>query len=182
MAKACAVEPTGMSAVLGGDEAEVLTRLEALDLIPANRNAAGQIVAAGAIAALEKLAEDPRQGRVRPLATAGAFHTGYMASALDGYAAAAAAVVTAEPTTTLLSNSDGRAVTSGQDAMTKLVAQLTRPVRWDLCTETMRQLNTTAIVEFPPAGALTGIAKRELRGVATHAIKAPADLDGLADL
>ena len=183
MAKACAVEPTGMSAVLGGDEAEVLTRLEALDLIPANRNAAGQIVAAGAIAALEKLAEDPpAKARVRPLATAGAFHTGYMASALDGYAAAAAEVATAEPTTTLLSNSDGRAVTSGQDAMTKLVAQLTRPVRWDLCTETMRQLNTTAIVEFPPAGALTGIAKRELRGVATHAIKAPADLDGLADL
>ena len=183
MAKACAVEPTGMSAVLGGDEAEVLARLEALDLIPANRNAAGQIVAAGTIAALEKLAEDPpAKARVRPLATAGAFHTGYMASALDGYAAAAAAVVTAEPTTTLLSNSDGRAVTSGQDAMTKLVAQLTRPVRWDLCTETMRQLNTTAIVEFPPAGALTGIAKRELRGVATHAIKAPADLDGLADL
>ena len=183
MAKACAVEPTGMSAVLGGDEAEVLARLEALDLIPANRNAAGQIVAAGAIAALEKLAEDPpAKARVRPLATAGAFHTGYMASALDGYAAAAAAVATAEPTTTLLSNSDGRAVTSGQDAMTKLVAQLTRPVRWDLCTETMRQLNTTAIVEFPPAGALTGIAKRELRGVATHAIKAPADLDGLADL
>ena len=183
MAKACAVEPTGMSAVLGGDEAEVLARLEALDLIPANRNAAGQIVAAGAIAALEKLAEDPpAKARVRPLATAGAFHTGYMASALDGYAAAAAAVVTAEPTTTLLSNSDGQAVTSGQDAMTKLVAQLTRPVRWDLCTETMRQLNTTAIVEFPPAGALTGIAKRELRGVATHAIKAPADLDGLADL
>ncbi len=183
MAKACAVEPTGMSAVLGGDEAEVLARLEALDLIPANRNAAGQIVAAGAIAALEKLAEDPpAKARVRPLATAGAFHTGYMASALDGYAAAAAAVVTAEPTTTLLSNSDGQAVTSGQDAMIKLVAQLTRPVRWDLCTETMRQLNTTAIVEFPPAGALTGIAKRELRGVATHAIKAPADLDGLADL
>ena len=183
MAKACAVEPTGMSAVLGGDEADVLARLEALDLVPANRNAAGQIVAAGAIAALEKLAEDPpAKARVRPLATAGAFHTGYMASALDGYAAAAAAVETAEPTTTLLSNSDGQPVTSGQDAMTKLVAQLTRPVRWDLCTETMRQLNTTAIIEFPPAGALTGIAKRELRGVATHAIKAPADLDGLADL
>ena len=183
MAKACAVEPTGMSAVLGGDEAEVLARLEALDLIPANRNAAGQIVAAGAVAALEKLAEDPpAKARVRPLATAGAFHTSYMASALDGYAAAAAAVPSADPTTTLLSNSDGQAVTSGQDAMTKLVAQLTRPVRWDLCTETMRQLDTTAIVEFPPAGALTGIAKRELRGVATHAIKAPADLDGLAEI
>lgn len=183
MAKACAAEPTGMSAVLGGDEAEVLARLEALELVPANRNAAGQIVAAGAVTALEKLAEDPpAKARVRQLATAGAFHTHYMASALDGYAAAAASVSAADPRTTLLSNADGQPVTSGADAMAKLVAQLTRPVRWDLCTETIRQRNTTAIVEFPPAGALTGIAKRELRGVATHAVKTPADLDGLTDL
>lgn len=187
MAKACAIEPTGMSAILGGDEAEVLARLEALDLIPANRNAAGQIVAAGAVAALEKLAEDPpAKARVRQLATAGAFHTHYMASALDGYAAAAAGVTTNEPTTTLLSNADGQPVASAQDAMEKLVAQLTRPVRWDLCTDTMRQLfenaEGSAIVEFPPAGTLAGIAKRELRGVANRAIKTPADLDGLAEL
>ena len=182
MARACAAEPTGMSAVLGGDEAEVLARLEALELVPANRNSAGQIVAAGALAALEKLAEDPpAKARVRPLATAGAFHTHYMASALDGYAAAAAAVSVADPRVPLLSNVDGRPVTSGADAMAKLVAQLTRPVRWDLCNETLRNLDITAIVEFPPAGALTGIAKRELRGVATHAVKTPADLDGLTD-
>ena len=183
MAKACAIEPTGMSAVLGGDEAEVLARLEALDLVPANRNAAGQIVAAGALAALDKLAEDPpAKARVRQLATAGAFHTHYMASASDGYAAAAEAVTTAEPTATLLSNADGQAVASAADAMAKLVNQMTKPVRWDLCTETMRQQNVSAIVEFPPAGALAGIAKRELRGVPTHAVKSPADLDGLAEL
>jgi [acyl-carrier-protein] S-malonyltransferase len=183
MAKACAVEPTGMSAVLGGDEAEVLARLEALDLVPANRNAAGQIVAAGALSALDKLAEDPpAKARVRQLATAGAFHTRYMASALDGYAAAADAVTAAEPTTSLLSNADGQPVASAADAMSKLVAQLTRPVRWDLCTESIRQREVTAIVEFPPAGALVGIAKRELRGVPTHAVKTPADLDGLAEL
>jgi len=183
MAKACAAEPTGMAAVLGGDEAEVLARLEALDLIPANRNAVGQIVAAGAVAALEKLAEDPpAKARVRQLATAGAFHTHYMASALDGYAAAAAGVATAEPTTTLLSNADGRPVSSAADAMEKLVAQLTRPVRWDLCNAYLAQADVTAIVEFPPAGALTGIAKRELRGVATHAVKTPADLEGLTEL
>lgn len=183
MAKACAIEPTGMSAVLGGDEEEVLARLAELDLIPANRNAAGQIVAAGAIAALEKLAEDPpAKARVRALATAGAFHTAYMVSALDGYAAAADAVTPSDPTTTLLSNSDGQPVSSGEDAMKKLVAQLTRPVRWDLCNEYLRTNNVEAIVEFPPAGALTGIAKRELRGVPTHAVKTPADLDGLTEL
>jgi [acyl-carrier-protein] S-malonyltransferase len=183
MAKACALEPTGMSAVLGGDEAEVLARLEALDLVPANRNAAGQIVAAGALSALDKLAEDPpAKARVRQLATAGAFHTHYMASATDGYATAVEKVTTAEPSAKLLSNADGQPVASAADAITKLVAQLTRPVRWDLCTETMRQDNVTAIVEFPPAGTLAGIAKRELRGVPTHAVKSPADLDGLAEL
>lgn len=183
MAKACALEPTGMAAVLGGDEAEVLARLESLDLIPANRNAAGQIVAAGAIAALEKLAEDPpAKARVRVLATAGAFHTHYMAPAAEGYAAAAAEVPTAEPTRTLLSNADGKPVADAADAMSKLVAQMTRPVRWDLCNETLRGLAVTAIVEFPPAGTLVGIAKRELKGTPTYAVKAPSDLDGLAEL
>jgi [acyl-carrier-protein] S-malonyltransferase len=183
MARACAIEPTGMSAVLGGDEAEVLSRLEELELFPANRNGAGQIVAAGPLTALEKLAEDPpAKARVRALGVAGAFHTKYMAPALDGYAAAAAAVVTAEPTATLLSNRDGKPVASAAAAMETLVAQLTHPVRWDLCTETLREHNVTVIVEFPPAGTLTGIAKRELRGVTARAVKAPADLDELANL
>ncbi|MGE2730315.1 ACP S-malonyltransferase [Mycolicibacterium vaccae] len=182
MAKACAIEPTGMSALLGGDEQEVLARLEALDLVPANRNAAGQIVAAGALAALEKLAEDPpARARVRPLATAGAFHTRYMASALDGYATVADRITPSEPTVTLLSNADGRPVSSAADAMAKLVAQMTRPVRWDLCTATMKERGVTALVEFPPAGTLTGIAKRELKGVPNHPVKSPADLDGLAE-
>ncbi|OBJ43285.1 ACP S-malonyltransferase [Mycobacterium colombiense] len=183
MAKACAIEPTGMSAVRRGDEGEVLARLEQLDLFPANRNAAGQIVAAGALTALEKLAEDPpEKARVRALGVAGAFHTRYMASALDGYAAAAAAVQTSEPTAKLLSNRDGQPVASAAAAMEALVAQLTQPVRWDLCTATLRDLEVTAAVEFPPAGTLTGIAKRELRGVTARAVKSPADLDALAEL
>ncbi|KAA1252154.1 ACP S-malonyltransferase [Mycobacterium simiae] len=183
MAKACATEPTGMSAVLGGDEAEVLSRLDQLDLIPANRNAAGQIVAAGRLTALEKLAEDPpAKARIRALGVAGAFHTHFMASALAGYAAAASGIATAEPTAMLLSNHDGKPVASAAAAMETLVSQLTQPVRWDLCTATLREHNVTAIVEFPPAGALAGIAKRELRGVPTRAVKSPADLDELANL
>jgi len=183
MAKACSYEPTGMSAVLGGDEADVLERLEQLDLVPANRNAAGQIVAAGRLTALDKLTEDPpAKARVRALDVAGAFHTEFMAPALDGYAAAAAGIATSDPTTRLLSNADGQRVSSATDAMTKLVAQLTQPVRWDLCTASLRQHNVTAIVEFPPAGTLTGIAKRELREIPTRAVKSPADLDGLAEL
>ncbi|NNG97936.1 ACP S-malonyltransferase [Gordonia araii] len=180
MARACALEPTTMAAVLGGDEAEVLARLEELELVPANRNAAGQIVAAGKVDAIDELvANPPERARIRKLAVAGAFHTAFMAPAQDAVAEAAASITPADPKLTLLSNSDGKAVTSGTEALEKLVAQVTRPVRWDLCSATMREAATTALVELPPAGTLVGIAKRELKGTPTLALKTP---DSLADL
>ncbi len=181
MAKACALEPTGMSAVLGGDEAAVLARLAELNLVPANRNAAGQIVAAGTLDALAELAANPpEKARVRALPVAGAFHTAYMAPAQDAVAEAIGKIAPDEPTRVLLSNFDGQPVASGQDAIDKLAAQVTRPVRWDLCTETIRAAVVSAVAELPPAGTLVGIAKRELKGTPTLALKTPEDLPALA--
>ncbi len=183
MAKACSLEPTGMSAVLGGDEAEVLARIEELGLEAANRNAAGQIVAAGLLTALEELAANaPEKARVRALPVAGAFHTRFMAPAQDAVAAAAAKITPSDPTRTLLSNSDGAPVSSGADALTKLAAQVTRPVRWDLCSASLRTAEVSAIVELPPAGTLVGIAKREMRGTPTVALKNPEDISALSEL
>ncbi|WP_225728768.1 MULTISPECIES: ACP S-malonyltransferase [unclassified Nocardia] len=183
MAKACALEPTGMSAVLGGDEATVLARLDELGLVPANRNAAGQIVAAGTLGALAELAANPpEKARVRALSVAGAFHTAFMAPARDAVASAIAKIVPNEPNRTLLSNFDGKPVASGQDAIDKLAAQVTRPVRWDLCTETVRAAGVSGVAELPPAGTLVGIAKRELKGTPTLALKTPEDLPALAGL
>ncbi|WP_454198212.1 ACP S-malonyltransferase [Nocardia sp. Marseille-Q1738] len=183
MAKACALEPTGMSAVLGGDEAAVLERLAELDLVPANRNAVGQIVAAGRLDALAELAANPpEKARVRALPVAGAFHTAFMAPAQDAVTEAITKIAPNEPTKTLLSNFDGKPVASGQDAIDKLAAQVTRPVRWDLCTENVRQAGVSAVAELPPAGTLVGIAKRELKGTPTLALKTPEDLPALAEL
>lgn len=177
MAKACALVPTGMSAVLGGDEQAVLARLAELNLEPANRNAAGQIVAAGKLDDLEALAANPpEKARVRSLPVAGAFHTQFMAPAEDAVAAAAAKITPSDPARTLLSNADGRAVSSGAEALERLVAQVTRPVRWDLCTATLRAAEPAALVELPPAGTLVGIAKREMRGTPTLALKTPDDI------
>ncbi|RJO70123.1 ACP S-malonyltransferase [Nocardia panacis] len=183
MAKACALEPTGMSAVLGGDEAIVLARLDELGLVPANRNAVGQIVAAGTLAALAELAANPpEKARVRALPVAGAFHTVFMAPAQDAVAQAITEIVPSDPSRTLLSNFDGKAVASGKDAIEKLAAQVTRPVRWDLCTETLRAAGVSGVAELPPAGTLVGIAKRELKGTPTLALKTPEDLPALAAL
>ncbi len=183
MAKACALEPSGMSAVLGGDEATVLARLDELDLVPANRNAVGQIGAAGRLDALAELAANPPEGaRVRALAVAGAFHTAFMAPAQRAVTEAMAQITPGNPTRVLLSNYDGKPVSSGSDAINKLAAQVTRPVRWDLCTETVRAEGVSAVVELPPAGTLVGIAKRELKGTPNLAMKTPEDIAQLIKL
>jgi [acyl-carrier-protein] S-malonyltransferase len=178
MAAACALTPTGMSAVLGGDADAVVAAIEHAGLTAANRNGAGQIVAAGALDALEKFAAEPPAGaRVRPLAVAGAFHTHFMAPAADALAAFAATIEVADPRPILLSNADGAAVVTGADLVSRLVRQVTLPVRWDLCLQSCRDLGVTGIVELAPAGVLAGIAKRELPGVEVVAVKTPDDLD-----
>lgn len=183
MAAACARPPTGMSALLGGDEEQVLARLAELGLVAANRNGAGQIVAAGPLEALAQLkAAPPANTRVVPLAVAGAFHTRFMASAQLALGAHADGVKVADPTRPLLGNADGAQVDDGAEVLRRLVTQVTSPVRWDACTATMRARGVTATVELPPAGTLTGLAKRELKGATTLAVKTPADLPRLVEL
>jgi len=183
MADAAAAAPTGMSAVLGGDADEVAAALERHGLTPANLNGAGQVVAAGSLEGLAALAADaPAKARVMPLKVAGAFHTPYMAPAREALATAASRVRPQDPVVTLLSNADGDAVRDGQDAIDRIVAQVSRPVRWDLCVAKLRELGVTGLIELPPAGALAGLAKRGMPGVEIIAVKTPADLDAARDL
>jgi [acyl-carrier-protein] S-malonyltransferase len=177
MAKAAAAEATGMTAVLGGDQDEVLAALAGHGLTPANVNGAGQIVAAGTMAQLGALAADPPAGaRLRPLSVAGAFHTVHMAPAVDALREAAASVTVGDPGTVLLSNADGAAVSSGRDWLERIVTQVSAPVRWDKCMHTMAGLGAGALIELPPAGTLAGLARRALPELARAAIKTPGDL------
>jgi [acyl-carrier-protein] S-malonyltransferase len=183
MAAAAAVEPTGMTAVLGGDQDAVLAAIARHGLTPANVNGAGQIVAAGTLAELEAFEADPPAGaRLRPLQVAGAFHTRHMAPAVAVLRDAAAEVAVTDPAMTLLSDSDGTAVTTGKEWLERIVAQVGAPVRWDLCMQTMADLGVTALIELPPAGTLTGLARRGLPGVAQLAIKTPEQLDAARGL
>ena len=183
MAAAAAAEPTGMTAVLGGDQEAVLAAIARRGLTPANVNGAGQIVAAGTLAELEAFAADPPAGaRLRPLQVAGAFHTRHMAPAVAALRDAAADVTVTDPAMTLLSDADGAAVTTGKEWLERIVAQVAAPVRWDLCMQTMADLGVTALIELPPAGTLTGLARRALPGVTQLAIKTPEQLDAARDL
>jgi [acyl-carrier-protein] S-malonyltransferase len=183
MAAAAAVEPTGMMAVLGGEAEAVLADIASHGLTPANVNGAGQIVAAGTLADLEAFAAAPPAGaRLRPLQVAGAFHTRHMAPAAAALRDAAASVPVRDPAMTLLSDADGAAVTTGKEWLERIIAQVAAPVRWDLCLRTMADLGVTAIIELPPAGTLTGLARRALPGVAQLAIKTPDQLDAAREL
>ncbi len=183
MAEAAAVTETGMTAVLGGDTDEVLASIDKHGLTPANVNGAGQIVAAGTMERLAKFADEPpAKARLRPLSVAGAFHTEHMEPAVDTLRRLTAGVRAADPRTTLLQNRDGAAVTGGGDFVARLVEQVSAPVRWDACMETMREIGVTGIIELPPAGTLTGLARRELKGVPLVALKTPDDLDKAREL
>ena len=177
MAKAASQVETGMAAVLGGDRTEVLNSIKNFDLIAANDNGAGQIVAAGSLDQLDKLIENPPAGaRVRALAVAGAFHTRYMQSAVSHVTSFVDKVNINEPLAQLLSNKDGAVVANGREAIDRIVNQIANPVRWDLCMESLVQLGVTGAIEFPPAGTLVGLLKRATPGIETFALKSPEDL------
>ena len=177
MAAAAAATPTGMSAVVGGDPAEVLAAIEACGLTPANVNGAGQTVAAGTLEQLKALAENPpAKARVIPLKVAGAFHTSHMSPAVAALQALRPTLHPRNPQVPLLSNFDGAEVTDGGAAVDSLIAQVSRPVRWDRCMETLVHRGVTGVIELAPAGTLAGLAKRGMPGVKTVTVKTPDDL------
>jgi len=182
MADASALRPTSMTAVVGGDRDEVLAAIAAAGLTAANNNGPGQVVAAGTVEQLAAFAENPpARARLIPLSVAGAFHTGHMAPAQAHLAHLAEAMTTHDPRTRVLSNADGQVVQTGRDYLQRMVSQITNPVRWDLCLEAMADLGVTGLLELPPSGTLTGIAKRNLKGVELFALNTPDQLDAARD-
>jgi [acyl-carrier-protein] S-malonyltransferase len=178
MAAAAKQTETSMTAVLGGDRDTVLAKLAEHGLTAANDNGPGQLVAAGTVEQLAALQDDPPPGaRLRPLSVAGAFHTHHMQPAVDVLSGYARAVSVHDPRTRLISNADGQVVHDGREVLRRIVKQVSAPVRWDLCMQTMADLKVTGILEMPPAGTLTGIAKRALKGVEVFALKTPDQLD-----
>lgn len=182
MAEAAQATPTSMTAVLGGDRGEVLAAIAEHGLTAANDNGPGQVVAAGTLPALAALAAaPPAKARLMPLSVAGAFHTEHMGPAVDRMRTLARSVSTHDPRTAVISNADGHVVHHGRELLDRIVQQIARPVRWDLCLDAMRDLGVTGLLEVPPAGTLTGIAKRALPGVETFALKTPDQLDAARD-
>ena len=182
MAIAANGSETGMSAVLGGERKVVIAAINSVGLIAANENGGGQIVAAGSLTALAALSENPPEGsRVRALAVSGAFHTSTMAPAVSRLATLATSLTATDPKAPFISNKDGAVIENGREILDRIVGQISGPVRWDLCMETMAKCGVTGVIEVPPAGTLTGLVKRAQGEIETFALKGPEDLSAAAE-
>lgn len=177
MARACSLAPTTMAAVIGGTPESVVSRLHDIDLTAANYNGAGQVVAAGLIENVDRLKQDPPEGAaVRQLAVAGAFHTSYMKPARAEFERAADRIRFHDATHPLLSNLDGQLITNGIEIRERLIAQLTAPVRWDLCLTSLGTFSPELVVAAPPGRVMTGLMTRHLPDLRTLCVQTPKDL------
>lgn len=167
MARCSAATSGGMVALVGGDREAVLEAVRAAGLTAANVNGSTQVVASGPSAAIDAL-EAPAGARRLPLAVAGAFHSPLMAAAAPEAAEAVAPLPRRSLVRPLIDDADGVLHPEGEDAgglLDDLAAKVTRPVRWDLVQERLLGSGTDAAVELAPAGALAGMARRDLPGV-----------------
>jgi [acyl-carrier-protein] S-malonyltransferase len=183
MAKAAASSEQSMAAILGSDQDTVIAKLTELGLSGANYNGAGQIVAAGSKSGIQELVSSPPEGaKVIPLSVAGAFHTEFMAPAVEELEAFTKTLTVSDPELSIWSNQAGQQVTSGSEFIKLLVGQVANSVRWDLCMNAMVAAGVTGVIEVSPAGTLAGLAKRGMPGVEIVALKSPADLEAANSL
>ncbi len=178
MAEAARENPnTGMVAILGGDRNEILHVLSTFSLVPANINSSSQIVAAGKLDDIEKLFEHvPKNAKLIKLDVSAAFHSDFMFKAKSKFLKTVNKTAFNNLDFRLITNNQGKLVVDTQLAMQELVGQLTSPVRWDLCQETIKHAGVTGLLELAPGGTLVGIAKREIPGVELFAVKSVDDI------
>jgi [acyl-carrier-protein] S-malonyltransferase len=179
-------QPGTMAAVLGldDDQVEVACNLADAEVWVANFNAPGQVVIAGSHDGVEAAGKHARElgaKRVMALPVSGAFHTAFMASARDRLRDAIAAADIRDAEIPVVSNVDAKPHDRGDEWTSLLSAQLSSPVRWKQCLQTLSSLGVTEFAELGPGGVLTGMAKRSVVNAGTISVATPEDLDRLLE-
>ena len=171
----------GMTAVLGLDAATVENLAAGAQAVgwvePANYNAPGQMVVSGTIAGLEALEARARAAgaRVVRLPVSAPFHSRLLASAESPLAGALAEVEWApRGRFPVFANVDGHAVWTAEEAVPRLVAQVSHPVRLELGLRRLVEGGAVGFLECGPGHAMSALIKRVQRRVAAHTVEDPA--------
>jgi [acyl-carrier-protein] S-malonyltransferase len=186
MQRAVPVGQGAMAALLGVD-LEVAREIAELAsqgevCTAANDNAPGQIVISGHRAAIERAIEIGKEKGARRsmlLPVSAPFHCSLMAPAAEEMKEALAAVTIIAPAVPLVANVIAAPVSDPDEIRRLLVEQVTGAVRWRECILYMVDQGVTEVIELGAGKALTGMAKRIHKDLATASAQTPDEIDAL---
>jgi len=186
MQEAVPVGTGAMAAILGLDEATVLQACaEAAEgevVSPANLNGGGQIVIAGAAAAVARAGERAKAlgaRRVIPLKVSAPFHCALMQPAQDRLAPELRAIRARDPRVPVIANVDAAPRTAAAGAVDALIAQVSSPVRWEQSVARLVAEGVTTFIEVGPGTVLSGLVKKIAREAMVLNVQDPDDLVAL---
>jgi len=189
MQEAVPVGTGAMAAILGLDEEGVRAACEEAAegevVSPANLNAAGQVVIAGATAAVARAGERAKARgakRVIPLQVSAPFHCALMAPAEARLAPELRAVPVSDPRVPVVANVDAEPRRDAASAIDALIRQVSSPVRWDATVRRLASDGVTAYVEVGPGTVLSGLIKKVARNATILNLEQPAGLAAIAAL
>ena len=177
--------PGTMAAILGLDDAvaERVCAEASTDesvCVPANYNSPGQIVISGDTSAVQRaieLAKAAGARRVLPLNVSGAFHSPLMTTATPGLEAQLDTFALEAPRFPIVSNVTTEPVSDAATARETLIEQLTSPVRWTGCVQTIVREGMREFVELGPGNVLCGLLKRIDKATSCRSVGSPADTE-----
>ena len=181
MQEACEATPSGMIAIVGASADQLKAICERTGCTVANVNSAAQQVLSGskdAVAQAAAVAKELGVKRAIPLATAGAFHSPFMAPAREKLAPVLDSIAFKSPKFPVLSNVTGRPHSSDPGEIKALMLeQVTGTTNWAADVAAAKELGCTTFVEFGPGKVLSGLVKKIDATLATTNVADLAALD-----
>ena len=183
-------EGTGaMYAIIGLDNEAIINackQAEQGEVVSAvNFNSPGQVVIAGAKAAVERaaaLCKEAGAKRALPLAVSVPSHCALMKPAADQLSVSLESITLKAPTVSVLNNVDVKAETDADAIRNELVRQLYSPVRWTETVEKMSHSGVEVLVEIGPGKVLNGLTKRIVDSLQATSVNDVKSLDAVNEL
>ncbi|SIT03007.1 ACP S-malonyltransferase [Belliella pelovolcani] len=166
MQEACEINPSGMAAILGLEDAkveEICAAIHGEIVVAANYNCPGQLVISGSNKGIEIACEKMKEAgakRALPLPVGGAFHSPLMEPAREKLQAAIENTTFNEPSCPVYQNVSTTGVSDVAEIKKNLIAQLTAPVKWTQSVQQMVADGATEFVECGPGKVLQGLVKK----------------------
>ncbi len=183
-------EGTGaMYAIIGLDNDAIINackQAEQGEVVSAvNFNSPGQVVIAGAKAAVERaaaLCKEAGAKRALPLAVSVPSHCALMKPAADQLSVSLESITLKAPVVAVLNNVDVKAETDAVAIRNALVRQLYSPVRWTETVEKMAQNGVEVLVEVGPGKVLNGLTKRIVDSLQAVSVNDVKSLDSVEEV